>query len=153
MSNISKGLTWSLVQMSACFSSCGTKYEVRVVEWHEQLLLPTAERAAACRRLSELWLLFSSGTPADADLPYKAKECQIWRRAGSAWSALSRVSGRAHLLCVHGCEPACMEANADIRMCTRAQKYWRINSSQASGGGSYANSAALTYSKQVSSLA
>lgn len=38
-------------------------------------------------------------------------------------------------------------------MCTLTQKYWRINSSQASGGGSYANSAALTYSKRVSSLA
>lgn len=38
-------------------------------------------------------------------------------------------------------------------MCTLAQKYWGINSSQASGGGSCANSAALTYSKRVSSLA
>lgn len=45
-----------------------------------------------------------------------------------------------------------MEASTDIHMCARTQKYWRINSSQASGGGSYANSAALTYSKQVSSL-
>lgn len=71
------------------FPAVGHECEVRAVEWHERLRLPTVGRALACRRLSKLWLLFSSAAPADADLPYKAKECQKWGRAESAWSELS----------------------------------------------------------------
>lgn len=55
------------VQMPACFPSC------------------EAESGSSCfscplrgRSLTELQLFFSSGATSDADLPYKAKECQRW---------------------------------------------------------------------------
>lgn len=40
---------------------------------------------------SGLQLLFSSGAPSDADLPYKAKECQVWSRTRSARRGLSYI--------------------------------------------------------------
>ena len=81
--------TLPTVQMSACFSSCGTRmwstscgmtlaasfYPLWGGRWRAEVL-------ASCGYYSP---------PADADLPYKAKECQKWGRAGSVWSELSRL--------------------------------------------------------------